>query len=285
MASEGGGVEDECDQLRREVRSLWWGSCELSAKEGELKNMLNEQEREVAEEERKLEVQRCKVEEKRRKVEDLKRDLGTQLQSLRLGVEQLQTKSRPKSVRLKDLCSAREVDNTKRLDKLPPEVWEKVLDHLEGNDHFPLALSCRYFRQKQKELGVRTIESKPKSLPFPDHPLKTVLHCPPKVGQPVVSADYLRFCLTETCSGTVPLRDDAVRMGLCILSLVAFQGHMSLLQRLVAALNGHCMYNITEAAGKSSTSRSLFLLDLASNVLLHLSSSQHAEANWRYWNG
>ena len=36
----------------------------------------------------------------------------------------------------KDEGDAREVD-PQRLDKLPQEVWEKILDHLEENDLFP----------------------------------------------------------------------------------------------------------------------------------------------------
>ena len=45
----------------------------------------------------------------------------------------------------------RDFESAQRLlDKLPQEVWEKILDELDENDLFPLALSCRYFRQKQK---------------------------------------------------------------------------------------------------------------------------------------
>merc|ERR1711934_925687 len=56
---------------------------------------------------------------------------------------------------------AREVENGQRLlEKLRPEVWEKILDHLGENDLFPLALSCRYFRQKQKELVARDVLNK-----------------------------------------------------------------------------------------------------------------------------
>ena len=51
--------------------------------------------------------------------------------------------------------NAREAENARRLEKLPPKVWEKILDELESNDLFPLALSCRYFRQKQKKLVAR----------------------------------------------------------------------------------------------------------------------------------
>ena len=69
----------------------------------------------------------------------------------------------PKKHRLKDVCSAREVENAKHLDKLPQEVWEKIFDTLKENDLFPLALSCRHFRQKQKELVERMRQSEPES--------------------------------------------------------------------------------------------------------------------------
>ena len=55
-----------------------------------------------------------------------------------------------------DSRETRDAENSKRLDKLPPEVWEKILDELKEDNLFPLALSCRYFRQKQKELVART---------------------------------------------------------------------------------------------------------------------------------
>ena len=58
---------------------------------------------------------------------------------------------------------AREVENAKRLDKLPPEMGGKILDELKSDDLFPLALSCRYFRQKQQELLARTRQSVPVS--------------------------------------------------------------------------------------------------------------------------
>merc|ERR1711959_442703 len=46
-------------------------------------------------------------------------------------------------------------ENEARLNKLPPEVWDKVFDELDRNDLFPLASSCKYFRRKQKELVAR----------------------------------------------------------------------------------------------------------------------------------
>ena len=48
-----------------------------------------------------------------------------------------------------DELDAWEIENAQGLDKLPPEVWEKILDELDENDLFPLALSCRYFEQMQ----------------------------------------------------------------------------------------------------------------------------------------
>ena len=68
-------------------------------------------------------------------------------------------RTRSKAARERRERDAREVESTQRLDKLPQEVWGKILDHLEENDLFPLALSCRYFRQKQKELVARTRQS------------------------------------------------------------------------------------------------------------------------------
>ena len=63
----------------------------------------------------------------------------------------------------KEGSRAKEVASFKRLDTLPQELWEKILDELDGNDLFPLALSCRYFRQKQKELLARTRQGRPES--------------------------------------------------------------------------------------------------------------------------
>ena len=150
---------------------------------------------------------------------------------------------------------AREVDNTQhRLDKLPHEVWEKILDEIGENDLFPLALSCRYFRQKQKELVARTRQHGGERRK-PRLALKTTLYYPPVEGQPA-SADYLRFCSKEE----VPSEDDPMRAQRIRL-LAAFHGHRPRLQELVAG--SESLYSdITWAAGESL---SQFLLGL----LLH----------------
>ena len=122
----------------------------------------------------------------------------------------------------------RQVEDTRRLDKLPQEVWDKILDHLEENDLFPLALSCRYFRQKQKELVERTRQNGSGS-GKPRRALKTTFHRMPVAGQPA-SADYLRFCSKEE------VRDAELKVVYLVL-MAAFHGHLPLLQELLKALN------------------------------------------------
>ena len=151
------------------------------------------------------------------------------------------------------------------------------LDELEENDLFPLALSCRYFRQKQKELVARTRQRGPESAK-PRLALKTNLKRKRRNGQPA-SADYLRFCSKEEGSG-----DDRQKRDKIIRILAAFHGHLPLLQELLKPLKtlDSC---ITGAAGESSSSQSLLLLILASDLFLAFSSSQRAEANWRPCSG
>ena len=130
--------------------------------------------------------------------------------------------------RSKDDHDAREAENAQRLDKLLPDVWEKILDELDENDLFPLALSCRYFRQKQKELVARTRESGPES-GKPRPALKTNLNRKLEKRQPA-SAEYLRFCYKEKGS-----RHDGRKNAKWIMCLAAYHGHLPLLQELLAA--------------------------------------------------
>ena len=223
--SEGGGVVDECDQLRSEVRALGGERAKLSGKELELeeeKRRLEEQKRTLEEQERELQVQR-------RRVEELQRYAGEQLQPVRLEVQQVQRSLLQKESRLKDMCSTREAENAKLLDKLPLDVWEKIVDE---NDLFPLALSCRYFRQKQKELVARTGRGRQsgRKSGLARLALKTTLRrddwerreCRP------ASADYLRFCSEEKLpEGIDRLVTARARDISC---LAAFHGHLPLLQ-------------------------------------------------------
>ena len=181
---------------------------------------------------------------------------------------------------------ASKVENAKRLDKLPPEVWEKILDELDENDLFPLALSCRYFRQKQKELVARDVLNKR----WRDRrALKTSLKAPllwPKyLFREPPSADYLRFCSKERVSREVHDKRDN-----CIRRLAAYHGHLPLLQELgfTGSYRDAKNHNvgIVEEAGESFSS-SLFphLLASASDLFLLFFPSQRLDANWRPCSG
>ena len=148
----------------------------------------------------------------------------------------------------------REAREAQGLDKLPPEVWDKTLDKLDENDLFPLALSCRYFREKQKELMARKRQRGPESGKS-RLALKTTLYGKSRKAQPA-SADYLRFCSKEKVSKDVRLmRDRGVRR------LAAYLGHLPLLQELLKPLKklSPSLF-LAEYAGESSSSQSPLLL-------------------------
>merc|ERR1712046_315176 len=105
--------------------------------------------------------------------------------------------------------------------------WEKILDHLDDNDLFPLALSCRYFRQKQKELVARSRESGPES-GKPRLTLKTNLRRKLEKGKPA-SAEYLLFCSKERVS-------KGISKAIYVMRLAAYHGPLPLLEELLKPL-------------------------------------------------
>ena len=248
-----GGVEDECDQLRREIHALEGKRAELEKKERRLKvrrKKLKKKKYKLAKRERNLEV-----EDQERELEDQQRTLEEQLQPLRLEVEQMQQNLLPKRKRLEDLCNEREVENTQRLDKLPQEMWGKIFVNFEENDLFPMALSCRYFRQKQKKLAARTRQQGPES-GKPRLALKTnLLRRYEKSQRP--SAEYLRFCSNEKImidfglkkSGQERAQMMAEKKDHHIKCLAAFHGHLPLLQQLLKPLNN--LKKLTKANNSS----------------------------------
>jgi len=262
-----GDVEDECDQIRCAIHALKWKRPALETKERELKAIIKAK--------NKLEVRRKKLvllemskpnlknlknltcgrigelKERERQLEVQQRRLDNQLTPLRLEVEQLQS-FLPKRKRLEDGCNELEVENAQRLDTLPKELWEKIFDNVDENDLFPLALSCRYFRQKQKELVARTRQSGPERRLA----LKTNLKRKLWNRQPA-SADYLRFCSKEK----VP-RDFGQKRDEIIKTLAAFHGYLPLLQELPKSKTKEEieLLWITRSAGESSSSQSLLLL-------------------------
>ena len=151
---------------------------------------------------------------------------------------------------------AKEVESVQRLEKLPQELWEKILDHLDENDLFPLALSCRRFRQKQKELVARARQSGPESRK-PRLTLRTNLQRKIEEGQ-LASADYLRFCSKEKYF--LWRKCDIWQKAHFIKCLAAFHGHLPLLQELSNTdFFNHKPYviDIYEEAGKFTVSQPL----------------------------
>ena len=160
---------------------------------------------------------------------------------------------RTRSKAAKERREAEKVESIQWLDKLPREVWEKIFDNVDENDLFPLALSCRYFRQKQKELVARARESEPGIGKTP-LALKTNLQQKLREGGPA-SADYLWFCKKEKVPENVRRYVSKPKI---IRHLAAYHGHLPLLQKLQAGLKSFD-WDISRNAGKYSTSQSLFL--------------------------
>ena len=199
----------------------------------------------------------------------------------------------------KDDRDASEAENAERLDKLPPELWEKILDHLDENDRFPLALSCRFFRQKQKELVAQRLDKLPPELweKILDHldendlfPLalscryfrqkqkelvvRSGQHWPESEPRPTLmtslerkleedepaSADYLRFCSKEKVSEDHDFGE--CFRDIYVGDVAAHCGYLPLLQELHAAYGVEWLLDseISKIAGESSLSQSLRLL-------------------------
>ena len=159
--------------------------------------------------------------------------------------------SRPRtaSKAAKERREAEEAENTQRVDELPQELWEKIFDHLDENDFFPMALSCRFLRLP---LVARTRQNGTHSR-LPRRVLKTNLKRKLENGQPV-SADYLRFCSKEEGSGD----ELGGKIADYVRRLAAYHGHLPLLQELIERLRvgdlrkGGLGKAIAENAGESS---------------------------------
>ena len=151
---------------------------------------------------------------------------------------------------------AREVKSAQWLEKLPKEIWEKILDELDENDLFPLALSCRYFRQKQKELVARKTRENGPGSEKSRLALKTTVWQKVGFAEPA-SADYVRFCSQEREKDFGHKRDKIIR------ELAAYRGYLPLLQELLEsseALQPNLLHIAYSAGESSSSSQSLLLL-------------------------
>ena len=88
------------------------------------------------------------VREAEEKAERLKREAEEEAQRLKREAEESLAQQMP------SVCTELEAANRKLLGKLPPELWSKIVDeNLDQNDLLALAMTCRFFREKQKVLG------------------------------------------------------------------------------------------------------------------------------------
>merc|ERR1712017_15368 len=58
----------------------------------------------------------------------------------------------PPSQQQLQLLDEIEKENAAVLDKLPREVWAKIVGSIGGENYFPFALTCRYFRDLHKDV-------------------------------------------------------------------------------------------------------------------------------------
>ena len=57
---------------------------------------------------------------------------------------------------LRSVCAKLEAKNEKLLGRLPPEMWQKILDeNLHQNDMLALGMTCSFFRDTTKDLGKK----------------------------------------------------------------------------------------------------------------------------------
>ena len=132
--------------------------------------------READDEARRLhqEAQRLKAQRLRREVELLKRQARELRRKAAAEGKRLVCEAKQRAIlvydrtlsearlsfgqELRSVCAALEAKNEKLLGRLPPELWQKILDeNVLQNDVVALAMTCRFFREKQKDLGKKMV--------------------------------------------------------------------------------------------------------------------------------
>ena len=136
-------ADEEEDPLVRRREELVLGVANARAKGKELEERLvreAEEEAERLKREAAAEGERMVREAKERAILESDRNIS----QARLSMAQ----------HLPSVCAALEAKNRKLLGKLPPELWQKIIDeNVHQNDLLALAMTCRFFREKQKDLG------------------------------------------------------------------------------------------------------------------------------------
>ena len=228
----------------------------VGVEEGEYAKLSEEQKKQII-----LLVKQKLAEAEEKVAEEKEKRLAMAMEQVRkLSVEELSELG--KEIGMDKMMDGLEVENAKHLDKLPPKVWEKILDELDENDLFPLAMSCRYFRQKQKELVARTRQSGPESAK-PHLTLKTNLGrtllalCD---GMPA-SPEYIRFCGVEPPWYVEEGTEVGMKKAAFTVLIAANRGYLPLLKELYKAnYKSGMIPPLVRNAGESSSSQSSPLL-------------------------
>ena len=87
------------------------------------------------------------------------------------------------------LCEKLKAKNEKRFRRLPPEMWQKILDeNVQQKDLFALAVTCRFFRDTSDVVGLARAKRLSGTLEGPTHMLQ----------------ETIRFALDIETSNTAP---------------------------------------------------------------------------------
>ena len=136
-------AKEEEDPLVRRREELVLGVANARAKGKELEERLvreAEEEAERLKREAAAEGERMVREAKERAILESDRNISQAILSM--------------AQHLPSVCASLEAKNRKLLGKLPPELWQKIIDeNVHQNDLLALAMTCRFFREKQKDLG------------------------------------------------------------------------------------------------------------------------------------
>ena len=74
------------------------------------------------------------------------------------------------------MCGKLEAKNEKNLTRLPPEMWQKILDeNVQQKDLFALAVTCRFFRDTSDAVGLARAKRLSGTLEGPTHMLQETI--------------------------------------------------------------------------------------------------------------
>ena len=129
-------------------------------REGLVQEAMEEAERLVREAKEQAErlIREAKAEGKRMVSEAKERAAIIESDSRALSEARRNTRSNTQELR--SVCADLEAENEQHLSRLHPDLWQKIInENLHQNDLLAFALTCRFFREKQKDLGKKLVSN------------------------------------------------------------------------------------------------------------------------------